>query len=116
MIKWIKTLLRVVKEFDEVVDYLDKRLIEAEVVASNAEQVIRDRTNLHVDMAVHSSQPSTVIVAGLYNNRQYVRTFNIHHTDFSHLVNYLKEMQRYAKLSTVDVPPQMSWVIDEIKE
>jgi len=120
IIKWFKTLARIVRDYDNTCEGLEAGLIQAEAAAQQAinranaaERVIRDRTDLSVDVSAHKNSPSTVIVTGRYKGMDYVQVFNVSHDSFGELVDQLREQNRFATTRYIDtVSPVVREVID----
>jgi len=114
-IKWIKTLARIVATYDK--NRIDSRLREdsdKEYLASRireCEQIIRDRTDIHVDLSVAGRNANQIVVIGHYRGCDYVQTYSMYNKDFTYVVEQLKEMSRYATVKRVDAVHGMEAVI-----
>ena len=103
MISWIKKLIGIVKNYDSDRETLRVRIAQAE-------QVIRDRTDVHAD--VHYKSENQIIVVGRYKNRDYVQTYSVCSGDFHALIQQLRDMERYGHISRIDAPPAMRAVFE----
>jgi len=126
MIKWFKTLFRIVRDYDAVQNDTNNafvkafRQIDGAITDSSmavdraiaAEQVIRERTDVSVDAHYRSPAPSTVIVAGRYRNQDYVQVYGFDHDDFEYLVRHLKDMERHAAIRRIDGPPMIRDIME----
>lgn len=110
---WFKALGRVVATFDRAV----LRLQEADATildrAERAEQFIRERTEVNLDLSVNPKDANTVVVIGRYKNQDYVEVFSIHGDNFAKLVDTLRDMARFHEVSRVDCPHHMKYFVDD---
>lgn len=107
LIKRLKKLWAIADDYDS-----DIRILERRIVA--AQDLIADRTNVHVDIAPSKNGPHQVIVIGRYNGRDYIQTYSIHADSFVGLVRQLKDMEReYGNIKRVDAVPMMRAVIGQ---
>jgi hypothetical protein len=122
MIKWFKTLFRIVRDYDKKISLIDDSLRihldaiedaqdDAELavnVANAAEQVIRERTEIHADIHYHAEAPHQVVVIGKYKGGDYVQAFGVYDDgDLKHFIEMLKGMERYGEIKRLDAPIQM---------
>ncbi len=120
MFKWFKTLRRIVRTYDKQaevqsreIDSLRRQLREIDFLRkeiAEAEKVIRDRTDMHLDISANRHDPNNIILIGRYNGMDYVQTYTIHDDDFSRLVTISRDMGKYANRRRVDAPPTLSAV------
>ena len=103
IIKKIKKFFRAVMSYEA-----DMATLRARV--EKAENVIRERTDIHMD--IHYKSDNQIIVAGKYSGRDYVQIYNISEDDFSHLIPILKDMELYGHMRRVDAPPGFKAVVD----
>ncbi|KKN66524.1 hypothetical protein LCGC14_0470580 [marine sediment metagenome] len=100
--KWFKKLLKIVHDYDK--DRLTDRSFLFQKI-EDAEQFIRDRTTVDVDVGIspqnHSSQ---IIVVGRYRNNDYIQTYQMPDHDFTALVEHLRELSKYATIQRIDAP------------
>ena len=75
-----------------------------------AEQIIKDRTDLHAD--IHYKSSNCIIAVGRYRNKDYVQVYNIAENDFHYFITRFKEMERYGHMARVDSPPTMHAVFE----
>lgn len=109
IIRWFNTLNYIVKTWqNEVSDirYLikDARNIaeDARDSAADSREFIKARTDVSVDMGIRG--PSTVIVTGIYKNKEYVEVFDVTGEDFNYLINMLRDMQKHHRIKSIDAP------------
>lgn len=117
MIHWIKTLFRIVRTFDN------------ELITNNAQhslmcnhldsltKIIRDRTEIHADIPNFSGYPCTIIVCGQYKNSDFVQIYQVPSNEFSSIIDHLKQLNKFAKVKTVDSGFQIkSYIKHELGE
>ncbi len=97
MLKWLKKLKTIVAGYDADLRNAHARIAELE-------KLVRDRTNIAVDVGFKSA--SHVIVAGRYKNADYVPTYALDTQDFAALIDQLRMMERTAVVRRIDAPPQ----------
>lgn len=101
MLSWIKKLKRIVTRYDADLQAAHARIAELE-------KLIRDRTDISVELGFRSA--TNVIVTGRYKNADYVQTFQINERDTGALVDQLREMQRFGVIRKIDCPPPLKAV------
>lgn len=74
-----------------------------------AEQVIRERTDVHTD--IHYKAPSTIIMIGKYRNKDYVKVFNMEEREWIPILEGLRNMQKYGIINRIDAPPHLDVVL-----
>lgn len=104
MIKWFKTLFRVVRNYDS-----DRKRLLKQV--RSAERTIRERTELSVDIAAIRHHHNQIIVTGRYRNADYVQVFTINDNDLACLIDQLRSMQKYGVIQHVDAVYNISAVV-----
>jgi len=75
---------------------------EANDIAREAERVIRDRTEVHIDVHQRRGSAHQVVMIGQYKNRDYVKTYQIPTSLFNDLINELQDIEKHASITTVD--------------
>jgi hypothetical protein len=105
MLKFIRKLIRMVKNYDS--DLASLRASVSEVVG-----LIRERTEVHAD--IHMKSPSQVIVIGRYKGKDFVNIYRFDQDDLSDLVSHLERItRRYARPGRFDAPwPEVHAVIE----
>ena len=83
---------------------------QAERIAT-LERVIRERTDLHVDVQYKGF--SRVIVVGRFRGADYVEVYSLHERDMEHMIRQLREMEKFGTIRHVDAPFQMHAVVKE---
>jgi hypothetical protein len=97
MLKWFKKLRTIVAGYDTGLKNAHARI-------SELEKLVRDRTNIAVDVGFKSA--SHVIVIGRYRNADYIQSYSLNSPDITTLVEQLRHMERCGELRRVDAPPQ----------
>ena len=115
MIKWFKTLFKIVREWGAISSSFAKSILDntndIQVLNGNIEdnetqlykalrtieqavQFIKDKTEVHVDTAVKPGSHSTVIIMGSYNGRDLVELYNICPEDLRGSYLYFKRSEK----------------------
>ena len=71
--------------------------------SNEAVSIIKERTDVHVDVSYRRDKPTQAILAGKYKGRDYVRIFDIPADSMKHLLDQLVDMEKYATVSRADV-------------
>jgi hypothetical protein len=74
------------------------------------EKLVRDRTNIAVDVGFKTA--SHVIVVGRYRNADYVQTYALNMPDMGPLIAQLRQMERYGEVRRIDAPPVFKAVFE----
>jgi hypothetical protein len=138
MIKFFKTLYRVVKSYDAdmeaisvVLEKHSKELVRLdkeqtanihmrdaqarwlEKKIQEATAYVRERTEVHADVSASNKWrgSNTIIVAGRYKDNDYVEVFSIATDNFRDVVETLKERSKYGELHTLDAAPHIRELI-----
>lgn len=98
MMKWLRKLKAIVTNYEA-----DLRNARARI--AELEKLVKDRTNIAVDVGFRSA--SHVIVIGRYRNVDYVQTFEMDTPSLGSLIEQLRERERYGSVKRVDAPPQI---------
>ena len=101
MVKWIKKLKQIVLNYDADLKIAHNRI-------SELEKIIKERTNIAVDVGFRDA--NHIIVVGRYKNADYVQTYQIKTQEMSRLIDQLRDMQKYGDVKFVDEPPQFKAV------
>lgn len=96
MFAWFKKLRNIVKWYSRDLEEIHKRI-------AAAEKVIRDRTDISVD--VRHDGYNTIIVTGQYKGVGYVQTYAVNRKDLAYLIEQLRDMERYGAIRNIDSPP-----------
>lgn len=115
--KWFKKLAFVVANYESDVSQTHTHIktLECNLTALHAradylDKLVKERTDLAVD--VNFNEPNYVIVIGRYQKVDYIQTYSLRHTDFSQLVDPLKEMGKHGQIRRLDAPPQFRAVFE----
>ena len=103
MLKWLKKLKTIVAGYDT-----DMRNAHARI--AELEKLVRDRTNIAVDVGFKSA--SHVIVVGRYKNTDYVQTYTLDMPDLASLIGQLKQMELCGVVRRLDGPPMLRAVFE----
>ena len=103
MLKWLKKLKEIVTGYDA-----DMRNAHARI--AELEKLVRERTNIAVDVGFKSA--SHVIVVGRYKNADYVQTYALDTLDLAALIYQLRQMDRHGAVRRIDAPPQFRAVFE----
>lgn len=103
MLKWLKKLKAIVAGYDTDLRNAHTRIAELE-------KLVKDRTNIAVDVGFRRA--SHVIVIGRYRNADYVQTFEMDTPSLGGLIEQLRERERYGSVKRVDAPPQFRAVFE----
>ena len=74
------------------------------------ENLVRDRTNIAVDVGFKSA--NHVIVVGRYKNADYVQSYTLETPDLNALIDQLRQMERHGAVKRIDAPPQFRAVFE----
>jgi len=95
MFHFVKTLIRIVREYDAAIKALYARI-------DAAHNRIGEHTIVHAD--VHFQRSDQIIVVGRYRNRDYVRVFDLDSGSFCETIEMLKQMEPRARIGHFDMP------------
>lgn len=109
MFSWIKKLRKIVSSYDSDFAMYAANLKYAQARITELEQLVKDRTNIAVDLGFRSA--NHVIVVGRYKNADYVQTFQIN-GQLNDIVDRLREMEKYGEVRRVDGPPAVRAVFN----
>ena len=96
--KWFRKLKQLIDNYDNILRIANEALKSSLI----SEALIRDRTDVSVDVGVRG--PSTIIMTGVYKKTDYVEIFDMANSDFSHIVDTLKDMKRRHQVRVIDAP------------
>jgi len=96
MLKWLKKLKLIVAGYDA-----DLRNAHARI--ATLEALVRDHTNIAVDVGFRDA--NHVIVVGRYKNSDYVQSFSLPEQEMRPLIDRLRDMSKYGRVARVDAPP-----------
>lgn len=102
MFKWLKKLCHIIDNYDIDMNYINVRIEDMDDTISDAETLIRNRTD--VSAKIRPRGPSTIIVTGVYNNKDFVEIYDIANEDLTQIMIKLNDMKRHHKLKIVEGP------------
>lgn len=97
MLNWLKTLRRIVGAYSSDQLAMHNRILELEAL-------VRERTNIAVDVGFREC--NHVIVLGRYKGADYIQSYSVQSDSLAHLVDQLKQMERFGNVRRIDAPPQ----------
>jgi len=104
LIKSHKQIMRVVGSYDNDHKWFMSRLTQAE-------NLIKDRTDISANVHFHGRNRNQIIVTGRYKSRDYVQVFTLADNDLRYLIEHLREMERFGVVDKVDSIMDMRAVI-----
>ena len=102
MIKWLKKLISIVSTYDSDQQVLSKRSSEIAQRQNELDRLIKDRTDIAVDVGVRGD--CQVFLIGRYRNNDFIQTYSINLPDFESLVEYIKALEKHGILRRLDAP------------
>lgn len=115
MIKWFKKLKEIVachKQILKIVGSYDRDHKWFISRITQAENMIRERTDISADVHMMNRNPNQIIVTGRYRNRDYVQVFTLQDNDLRSLIEQLREMERFGVVSKIDCAYDMRGVFE----
>ena len=100
-----KQLLRIAGTYDRDHKFFINRIVQAE-------NLIKDRTDISVDVHLKDYNPNQIMVAGRYRNADYVQVYTLADNELSSLIPQLREMERYGRVSKVDAAYGLKAVVE----
>jgi hypothetical protein len=107
MIKFIKKIIKIIKEFDSVQQRADHAVHCSEMALKNTElarKYIKKATTVNADLSPFGHDPNIIFIAGRYRNVDYVQCYSIQHREFEHIVSELQSMKKFARIERIDAP------------
>lgn len=114
MKKWLRKKMRSFLGYDDEIKQAYKIAYSANARADEAERVIRERTDIHVDISPSGRDPHVVVMIGKYHGRDFVQTYSIRESEFKNMLDRLLEMKRYGEVRRIDAPPNMRSYLDRM--
>lgn len=103
MLKWLKRAKAIVSSYDADLADAHRRITQLETL-------VRERTNIAVDVGFKTA--THVIVVGRYKGADYVQTYSVDPKDLTHLIDLLRRMERYGAVRRIDGPPVVRAVFE----
>ncbi len=97
MIKFIKHLIYIVKNYNHHQDVLLARI-------DKLERIIKEHTVVGVDIQSKYAD-NHIIVLGKYRNHDFVKSYIVPNTEFVNIVSTLQDLERYYNVQYIDCPP-----------
>lgn len=117
MIRWLKELLRIVREHRAELGALDANRVALEceigrlrIRVGELEKALRERTEMHADVGF-SRDGSYAVLIGRYHAADYVQVFALDSGDFAGVVQQMRHLSRYARLGHIDAPPTFKAIV-----
>ncbi len=104
MLKYIKKKLII---FLGLSYFFDKINIQ-DYKINELREIIKERTEYHVDVHNLSKQNSHVILIGKYGKRNFIKCYNIPDDSFKSLIDHCRDINRYANPGKLDAHPEIS--------
>lgn len=107
MLAWFKRLFAIVRNYSAEIAQLNARieLLKGRLAAN--EQVIRERTDIAVDVGYSHRDMNTIITVGRFRGCDYVQTYQVSAGDFTELIDRLRSMERHGVVRRIDAPPHI---------
>lgn len=107
MLTWFKRLFAIVRTYSTDIAKLNARieLLKGRIAAN--EQIIRERTDIAVDVGFSRKDMNTVIVVGRFRGCDYVQTYQVRSDDLTGLIDRLRDMERHGVVRRADAPPHI---------
>lgn len=119
LIEWFQELKYIVRNYasdiakkDQQILDLRKQLAAASQKADRTNQLLRDRTDMGVDISYSRKEDSWVILVGRFKGQDYVQTFSMNSENFDGMIQICREMQKTAVLRRCDAPPIFRSVLE----
>jgi hypothetical protein len=107
MFKFIKKIKRMLNEFDNVKLSIEEAINNSELAIEKAElarKYIKRATTVNADLSPLGHDPNIIFIAGRYKNTDYVQCYSINSKEFSHIVDELQSMKKFARIARIDAP------------
>ena len=121
IIKWFKTVNRIIQDRVADQERFRREIARLEEESKrrdsglgfdikNLEGLIKDRTDMAVDVAPYGKE-SCVILVGRFKGSDYVQVIPMPESDFIYVVEHLRALSKHANLRRVDGPPALKYVV-----
>jgi hypothetical protein len=110
MFTFLKKLRAIVNGWDAYVSGVNARLGGMSNRCAAVEEIIRERTETHVD--VHQHSPSQIIMVGRFRGKDFVSVYPVEDQEFEYLIKRLRDQSRFSRIGRVDAYPFVNAVID----
>lgn len=126
MISFIKKVIRIYREFDQLSAAVHEQQIAMSRLESSTirwtnslkceldetKDFIRKATTVNADIPYHSKDSGTIIVMGEYRGKAYIESYRVGKGDFNHWVDELRQMRKYGRIDVLDAPPVFRAIIE----
>lgn len=106
--KWVKEKLRLWLGIDQNEVNIKTLFYQFDILRN----VIKERTEYHVDVHRYSKQGSYVILIGKYHKRDFIKCYTINDLDLQSLIDHCKHLNQYANRDKIDAHPELTAVIN----
>lgn len=104
---WIKLKLYDLLEISNIRTRINENRIEI----INLKEIIKERTEYHLDVHQRAATDSQVILIGKYKKMDFVKCYNIDDRSFDDLILHCRDLEKYARHNKIDAWPRLSAVI-----
>lgn len=118
---WFNRLLALVADyprdradFQKVLDEHRKLLRTLAENDRELTEVMRRRTQYHIDGAIHRESPATIVLVGRYRGTDYVEVFSLGQGDFENLLRTCTHLNKFARAGRVDAPQAFRAVVGRL--
>lgn len=103
---WLAKLRYIVSNYDR-----DIRVLHAQL--HQAEKIIRERTDIAVDVPVSQRSPCQVFIVGQYNGADYLQTYSFQPRDMAEVLDHMRVLSKFGIIRRVDAPIFMRQVFQK---
>jgi hypothetical protein len=105
MIKWIKKLFKIVKNYDS-------DMYSCKTTIKEIRELIVDRTTCHTDIHARQDKGCAIILIGKYKNHDYVECFTLHPDHLRNLIEHFREVRNFSHMGRIDAYPEFKAIIE----
>ena len=77
-------------------------------VINELKEVIKERTEYHIDVCQTAKHNSQIILIGKYHKNDFVKCYSISDNEFRDLIRHCRNLEKYACRGKIDAFPTMS--------
>lgn len=104
MMCWLLKLIKIVRSYE-----LDRAVMRERI--GELETLVRERTDIGVDIELGRSAPNHIIVIGRYRNSDYVQTYSVSDRDLEGIISLLDDLRKHGSVRFVDSVPKIRAVV-----